>query len=252
LLVVLNGFTSSDLAGELRRFREDLLFADLEIVHNRLSRLEDLLRKPRPAKQKEADQFELDLLQRLMAAFEKGQPASTLNLLEDEEKILRSLALLTLKPEVVLVNIGDNRLGQPLPADLLTLAPTAMAAPAKLELELTELPEEDRQAFLLDLGLTGFTAGQVLRTIYYGMGQIVFFTVGPDECRAWNLPRGANAVDGAGQVHTDLAKNFVRAEVVRFEDFRQVGSMKEAKHHGVYRLEGKTYLVNDGDIMHIL
>jgi ribosome-binding ATPase YchF (GTP1/OBG family) len=103
-----------------------------------------------------------------------------------------------------------------------------------------------------DLGLTSFSAGQVLRDIYYGMGQIVFFTVGEDECRAWNLPRGANAVEGAAQVHTDLAKNFVRAEVVRFEDFRKVGSMKEAKHHGVYRLESKTYLVNDGDIMHIL
>jgi ribosome-binding ATPase YchF (GTP1/OBG family) len=252
LLVVLNGFTGTDLAGELRRFREELLFADLEIVNNRISRLEDLLRKPRPAKQKEADQLEFDLLQRLMTAFENGQPASTLSLPEDEEKILRSLALLTLKPEVVLVNLGDDRIGQPWPADLRVQAPGALAAPAKLELELTELPEEDRPAFMKDLGLTSFSAGQVLRDIYYGMGQIVFFTVGEDECRAWNLPRGANAVEGAAQVHTDLAKNFVRAEVVRFEDFRKVGSMKEAKHHGVYRLESKTYLVNDGDIMHIL
>jgi ribosome-binding ATPase YchF (GTP1/OBG family) len=127
-----------------------------------------------------------------------------------------------------------------------------LQAPARLELELSELSEEDRQEFMEDLGLTGLTAGSVLRDIYYGMGQIVFFTVGEDECRAWNLLRGASALEGAAQVHTDLAKNFVRAEVVSFEDFRRVGSMKEAKHHGVYRLEGKTYVVQDGDIMHIL
>jgi ribosome-binding ATPase YchF (GTP1/OBG family) len=84
------------------------------------------------------------------------------------------------------------------------------------------------------------------------MGRIVFFTVGEDECRAWSLNRGDDAVEGAAQVHTDLARGFVRAEVVRYEDFKRVGSMKEAKTHGVYRLEGKTYVVQDGDIMHIL
>ena len=89
------------------------------------------------------------------------------------------------------------------------------------------------------------------RTIYYGMGQMVFFTVGEDECRAWGLPRGATSVEGAGQIHTDLAKTFVRAEVVSYDDFRRVGSMKEAKTHGVYRLESKTYVVHDGDVLNI-
>jgi ribosome-binding ATPase YchF (GTP1/OBG family) len=103
-----------------------------------------------------------------------------------------------------------------------------------------------------DLGLTGFSRGSVIRTIYAAMGQIVFFTVGEDECRAWGVPQGADAVEGAGQIHTDLAKRFVRAEVVSYADFQRVGSMKEAKTHGVYRLEGKTYVVKDGDIMHIL
>jgi len=84
------------------------------------------------------------------------------------------------------------------------------------------------------------------------MNQIVFFTVGEDECRAWSLGRGENAVEGAGKIHTDLANRFVRAEVVSYDDFHRVGSMKEAKTHGVYRLEGKTYVVQDGDIMHIL
>ena len=84
------------------------------------------------------------------------------------------------------------------------------------------------------------------------MGQQVFLTVGEDECRAWPIPKGADAVEGASKIHTDLAKRFVRAEVVSYDDFRRVGSMKEAKTHGVYRLEGKTYIVQDGDIMHIL
>jgi GTP-binding protein YchF len=251
LLVVLNGFGDGDLARELQSFREELLFADLEVVTNRATRLEDQLKKPKPAKEKEAEQHEHAVLTQLIAAFEQGQTAAALGLKEDEEKAVRSFQLLTLKPELVLVNRGDNA-GQPLPPALLQFAPNALAVPAKLEMELEELPEEDRQTFMQDLGLTGFSRDQVLRTIYDAMGQIVFFTVGEDECRAWSLRRGASSVEGAGQIHTDFAKRFVRAEVVRFEDFRTVGSMKEAKAHGVYRLEGKTYVVQDGDIMHIL
>lgn len=252
LLVVLNGFNEPDLAGQLRRFREELVFADLEIVSNRISRLEDQLRKPRPAKQKEADQQEIDLLKRIATAFEHNQSPMTLGLKEDEEKSIRSFQLLTLKPEQVLVNLGEDRLNQPLPADLLEMVPNALQAPAKLEMELHDLSEDDRQMFMSDLGLKGFVRDDVLRAIFAAMGQIVFFTVGEDECRAWSMPAGADAVVGAGQIHTDLARGFVRAEVVSYDDFQRVGSMKEAKTHGVYRLEGKTYVVKDGDIMHIL
>jgi ribosome-binding ATPase YchF (GTP1/OBG family) len=252
LLIVLNGFADGDLAAELRHFREELLFADLEVVSNRIGRLEDQLKKPKPGKEREADQNELALLQRLVAAFENGRTAAALGLKDEEEKAVRSFQLLTLKPQLVLVNIDDNRIGKALPPELLQLAPNALQAPAKLEMELEELPETDRQVFMQDLGLTGFGRGAVLRTIYYAMGQIVFFTVGEDECRAWGLPAGANAVEGAAQIHTDIAKRFVRAEVVGYDDFRRVGSMKEAKTHGVYRLEGKGYVVQDGDIMHIL
>jgi ribosome-binding ATPase len=252
LLVVLNGFSETDPVGQLRRFREEMLFADLEVVTNRVGRLETQLKKPRPAKEREQDQAELALLQRLAAAFEAGQSAASLGLKEDEEKAVRSFQFLTLKPELVLLNLGDSAVGQPVPADLLALAPGTIQAPAKLELELEDLPAADRQAFMQDLGVKGFARGDVLRKIYYGMGQIVFFTIGEDECRAWGVPKGADAVTGAGQVHTDLARGFVRGEVVRFEDFQRVGSMKEAKSKGVYRLEGKTYVVQDGDILHIL
>ncbi|HYT95140.1 MAG TPA: DUF933 domain-containing protein [Gemmataceae bacterium] len=255
LLVVLNGFAGSDLADELRRFREEMLFADLEIVTNRIGRLEDGLKKPRPAKQKEADQHELDVLRRISAVLEQGRGVAAVGLKEDEEKAVRSFQLLTLKPELVLVNSNESGIGQPLPADLLALAPNALRAPARFELELEDLPAEERAVFIADfLGEKGASLSreEVLRTIYYAMGQIVFFTVGEDECRAWSLRQGADAVEGAAQIHTDLAQTFVRAEVVTFDDFKRVGSMKEAKTHGVYRLEGKTYVVQDGDIMHIL
>jgi ribosome-binding ATPase YchF (GTP1/OBG family) len=251
-VVVLGGFGQANLVGELRQFREEMLFADLEIVTNRLERLQDQLKKPRPAKQREADQTELALLERIVTAFEQGQGAASLGLKPDEEKAVRSFQLLTLKPELVFVNRGEDQLGQALPSDLLQLAPGALQAPARLEVELEELPEAERESFMKDLGVTGFSRGAALRAIYYAMNEIVFFTVGEDECRAWGLTRGEDAVEGAGKIHTDLAHHFVRAEVVAFEDFKRVGSMKEAKQHGVYRLEGKTYVVQDGDIMHIL
>jgi ribosome-binding ATPase YchF (GTP1/OBG family) len=152
----------------------------------------------------------------------------------------------------VLVNVGDDGIGQALPADLLQLAPGALQAPAKLERELEELSAEDRQAFMKDLNLSGFSRPEALRAIFTAMGNIVFFTVGEDECRAWPMTRGGSAVDGAAEIHTDLSRGFVRGEVVTYADFKKVGSMKEAKSRGVYRLESKTYIVQDGDIMHIL
>jgi ribosome-binding ATPase YchF (GTP1/OBG family) len=250
LVVVLNGFSIGDLTDELKRFREELVFADLEILSNRLSKVEANLKKPKPAKEREADQFEEAVLKRIITALEAGQLPKELGLKGEEEKIIRSFQLLTVKPELVFVNHRESH--QTLPAELAALAPEALAAPVQLELELAELSPEDRQAFAADLGLSGSQRDEILRAIFTAMGQIVFLTVGEDECRAWPLPKGADAVEGAAAVHTDLAKRFVRAEVVGYDDFIRVGSMKEAKAQGVYRLEGKTYTVKDGDIMHIL
>jgi ribosome-binding ATPase YchF (GTP1/OBG family) len=251
LLVVLNGYSESDLASQLTRFRDELTFADLDIVTNRIGRLEDQLKKPRPAKEKEAHQAELALLQRITTALEQEKSPASLGLKDDEEKAIRSFQLLTLKPELVLVNC-DEGARDPLPDDLLRLAPTAIKAAPKLELELFELSGDEQREFMQEMGLERFQRDEMLRTIFYHMGQIVFFTVGEDECRAWPMPKGADAIVGAGCIHTDLARTFVRAEVVSYPDFERTGSMKEAKHHGVYRLEGKTYVVQDGDIMHIL
>jgi ribosome-binding ATPase YchF (GTP1/OBG family) len=253
LLVVLNGYSEGDLAGQLKKFREELVFADLEIVGNRIDKVKDQLKKSaRPVKVREADEAELVILQRLATAYEGGHPVTTAEIKPDEEKVIRSFQLLTLKPELVLVNCGDDLVGKNLPADLLALAPNALAAPAKLELDLAELSESDRAEMMAGYGLSGFVRDAILRTIFANMGQQVFFTVGEDECRAWTIPIGADAVIGASQIHTDLAKTFVRARVVSYADFERYGSEKEAKVHGAQREEGKTYIVQDGDIMHIL
>lgn len=251
LVVVLDGFSRTDLAAQLRKFREEILFADLEIVMNRVEKIESQLKKPRPAKEREHDEAELVVLRRVVTAFEGGQTAATLGLHPDEEFRIRSFQLLTLKTEIVLVNRGDaESLGQPVPEGL--PASTIQVAP-KLELELEELSAEDRTAFMADLGLKESDRPETIRGLFYAMGRIVFFTVGEDECRAWEIPKGTVAVDGAGQIHTDLAKGFVRAEVVGHADFVTCHySMKDAKAKGVYRLEGKTYVVQDGDTMHIL
>jgi ribosome-binding ATPase YchF (GTP1/OBG family) len=239
---------------QLRKFREEILFADLEIVLNRVDKLKTQMKKPKPQKEREADEAELALLQRIVASLEDGKGVGAMGLNEEEEKAVRSFQFLTLKQELVLVNRGDaDALKSKVPDELLALASGAFQAAPKLELELEELPEADRAAFMADLGLKASDRGDIIRRIFYGTGRIVFFTVGEDECRSWPLLRGASAVEGAGQIHTDLAKNFVRAEVVGYDDFKTCGyQMKEAKAKGVHRLEGKTYIVHDGDIMHIL
>lgn len=254
MVVVLDGFSRTDFADQLRRFREELLFADLEIVGNRITKVEASLKKrARPAKEIEADEAEMALLTRVQNALESGQPASELGLNADEEKALRSFQLLTLKPEIVFVNRGDSGFNDPLPADLLALSPNALQAPVKLELELAALGDDDRQMFMADLGITGFKRDDTIRAMFYGVGREVFFTTGEDECRTWSIPKGCTAVEAAGCIHNDLADKFVRANVISHDDFVACGySEKEAKARGVNRTEGKTYLVKDADILHIL
>jgi ribosome-binding ATPase YchF (GTP1/OBG family) len=249
LLVVLNGF-SADPAKELENFRTDCILADLEIVTNRIPKVEAQLKKNKTNKEKEVDQLELDTLRQVAERLEGGSSAATLKLRDQEEKIIRAFQLLTLKPELVLVNQGDA--GQSIPGKVLQLSPNALAAPVKLEMELTDLSDADRASFMTDLGLKELSRERILRGIFYGMGRIVFLTVGEDECRSWPITSGTPAQLAAGAIHTDLSAGFVRAEVIGFDEYQKVGSFKEAKTKGVLRLEGKTYTVNDGDIMNIL
>ena len=253
MVIVLDGFSRTDFAEQLKKFREELLFADLEVVSNRVPKVEAGLKKAKPAKEREADEAELALLKRVVAAFESGKPASALGLTADEEKALRSFQLLTLKPEIAFVNRGDSGFNDPLPADLLALEPHAVQAPVKLEAELLALSDEDRQTFMADLGVTEFRRGATIRAMFYGVGREVFFTVGEDECRTWSIPKACTAVEAAGCIHKDLSERFVRVNVIGHDDFVACGySEKEAKTKGLNRTEGKTYVVKDADILHIL
>ena len=251
LLVVLDGFSGANLAEQLTKFREELIFADLDIVSNRADKLTAQLKRNKPAKERELDQAEYEIVKKVQAALEAGQSPRTMSLRPEEEKLIRSFQLLTLKPELVFVNRGDA--AGPLPPDLLKLAPNAVGAPVQLERELAELDEESRAAFAADLGISGSGRGQSIRDIFYGMGRIVFFTVGDDECRAWAIDRDTPAVEAAGAIHTDLSKGFVRANVMSYPDFLAAGyEEKNCKTAGTLRQESKEYVVQDGDIMHIL
>ncbi|MFO0822869.1 MAG: DUF933 domain-containing protein [Gemmataceae bacterium] len=254
MVVVLDGFTRSDFATQLTKFREECLYADMEIVGNRITKLEaQLKKKARPAKEIEADEAEMALMRRINTTLESGKPASSLGLTPEEEKLVRSFTLLTLKPEIVFVNRGDSGFNDPLPADLLALAPSAVQAPVKLEMELLAMPEDERTSFMGDFGVTEFKRGPTIRAMFYGVGRNVFFTVGEDECRTWSIPAGCEAVEAAGCIHKDLSEKFVRANVIGYNDFVACGySEKEAKTKGLNRTEGKTYIVKDADIMHIL
>ncbi len=253
LAVVLDGFTRTDFAAQLANFREELLFADLEILSNRVPKLEAAMKKAKPQKEKDVDAAELAVVVRVIAGLEAGTPARAMHLSADDDKALRSFQLLTLKPELVLVNRGDTGVNDPLPADLLALSPAAVHAPVKLELELAALGDDDREAFMADLGLTGLSRERVTRDLFYAMGRAVFFTVGADECRSWAMNRDSDAVTAAGCIHRDLSEKFVRANVIGYADFlAHHYSERECKTKGLERTEGKGYVVKDADILHIL
>ena len=253
IVVVLDGFARTDFAAQLLKFREELLFADLEVVSNRVPKVTAAMKKAKPQKERDADEAELALLNRVVAGLEAGTPARAMHLSAEDDKGLRSFQLLTLKPELVFVNRGDAGFNDPLPADLLALSPAAVQAPVKLEVELVALGDDDRQAFMADLGLTGFSKDRVTRELFYAMGRAVFFTVGVDECRSWATDAGADAVAAAGCIHRDLSEKFVRANVIGYADFAAHGySERECKAKGLERTEGKSYVVKDADILHIL
>ncbi|MDE2505993.1 MAG: DUF933 domain-containing protein [Planctomycetota bacterium] len=244
LLVVLNGFTADNPAAELNAFRDELLFADLSVIANRVERLEASVKKARP--DREASQKELEIVKRVQTALEDGATIASLELTADEKKPMRSFGLLTDKPQVILVNQAPDK---PLDPALVALAPDALAIDAKLELELAALDPEERAAFMSDMGLTALGRDRIIRAAYDAVGMITFFTAGEPEVRGWNLERGGSAVDAAGKIHTDLARGFIRAEVTAYDGIHAAGSLREVKAKNLQRLEGKDYIVKDGDVM---
>jgi len=218
--------------------------ADLEGVEGRRTRL----RKKEGRGITDVEKRELALLDRIAAWVGEGKDLIDLPLKEEEKKLVRGFQFFTLKPRVVVVNVGEDGIGKAPPA--IAGESNVVALCAKVEKEIAELPETERREFLKAMGVAEEAAARLIRESYAALGLRSFFTIGPDETRAWTINAGDNAVAAAGKVHSDIARGFIRAEVVGYDDLVKCGSEKEAKAKGLYRLEGKEYLFEDGDVTH--
>lgn len=230
----------------------ELLLADLDTVDKRIGRVEADLKKIK----KEEAVKELELLQRCRAWLAEERPIRDLALSEDDRKLLRGFALLTAKPMLLLLNIGEGKLGKPSPIrERLERALGGKGvAVAELctqtELEVAQLPPQDAEAFRKDLGLQAGGFAAVLRACYDLLDLITFYTgEGGEETRAWAIPRGATALKAAGTIHSDLERGFIRAEVVSYADLEAAGSLAAARKKGILRVEGRDYRVADGDVI---
>lgn len=245
LAIVLDGFSGADPAADFAAFRDEIAFADLSVITNRAERLEASVKKHRPDWEAQSRELEVVLMAR--DALESGKFIADLDLPAERKKPMRSFGLLTDKPLLAILN---GPLDNPPPEALKVAAPGALAIDAKLELELAQLDPAERDAFMAELGVTDFARDRVIRAAYDAVGMITFFTAGEPEVRAWNLERGGTAVEAAGKIHTDLARGFIRAEVTAYDELFAAGSLKEARNRNLQRLEGKDYVVKDGDVMY--
>jgi GTP-binding protein YchF len=243
-------------ARDAQAMEDELILADLGVVERRLERMEkDLKKNKSPDLDKEKD-----LLVRCRTALENGQPLRALGLAGEDLRRLRGFQLLSAKPLLVVINLDEadvesaasvDRAAEQtgLTAFLAREGTRAVPVCSKIELEIAALEPADAQAFLTDLGLAESGLDRVIRASYDLLGYMSFFTVGEDECRAWSIRRGTIALDAAGEIHSDISRGFIRAEVVGYDPFIARGSMQACRDHGELRLEGKEYVVQDGDII---
>jgi ribosome-binding ATPase len=249
---------SVDAARDLEQLDLEFTLADLAMVDKRLERLHGSGRHGTPA-EREANEREAIILARLRVGLVEGHPIRDLALDPDDEKAIRGFRFLTQKPVLVLLNVGEGEIA----AAPALVAGVAAGYPhrhalidsmsARIEMELGQLDPEEAAVFAEELGIaTESSLDRVIALSYRLLGLISFLTAGPDEVRAWPVPDGATAVDAAGTIHTDLARGFIRAETVAYEDLLTLGSTAEARKHGKLRSEGKTYRVRDGDVIEVL
>ena len=234
-----------DPAGDLEAFHTECVFADLEIVDRRLER----------AKKERAEPLEVAAFEVMKTTLEGERPLRVLSSKELNCKYLRGYGLLTDRPLLVALNRNEGRTAEPLPdkiaARLGELDAAGLGLSASVEAEIAGLDADEQPAFLEDLGLADPALSRFIRTSYGLLDLISFFTVGEDEVRAWTIRRGTHARQAAGRIHSDLERGFIRAEVIPFETFMEFGSEQAVKEAGRFQVEGKEYVVSDGDIMHV-
>ncbi|MDP9356133.1 MAG: redox-regulated ATPase YchF [Chloroflexota bacterium] len=238
----------------------ELLFSDLALVDKRLQRIASQLPKLR-GQERDATEREQVVMTRLKAALEADTPLREVvqDLDPDDAKILRGFGFLTSKPLLILLNLGEDQIGDEGQQQVqdarerFTRPGVAVDALAgQIEMEIARLDPDDAAAFMADLGIAESGLDRVIRLSFDLLGLIPFFTVGPDECRAWTIRRGATALEAAGEIHSDIQRGFIRAEIVGYDDLLAAGGINEAKKAGTFRREGKTYVVQDGDIINFL
>jgi ribosome-binding ATPase YchF (GTP1/OBG family) len=210
--------------------------------------------------EREAYDREQAVLAQLKDALENEQPLREVvpDLDPDDAKMLRGFGLLTAKPMLVLINLGEGQIGEA-PAieeelrERFARSDVEVAAlSGKIEAEIASLDADDAEIFMADLGISESSRDRVIRLSFSLLGLMPFFTVGPDECRAWTIARGDTAVEAAGAIHSDIQRGFIRAEVTSYDDLVAAGSLAETKKRGTFRREGKTYVVQDGDVINFL
>ena len=242
---------------DAQTMEDELILADLGVAERRIERLEKDLKKTKSAEL----ETEKALMLRCKEALESGTPLRALSLAGDDLKRLRGFQFLSAKSLLVVINLDEADVAEAsasiedaaestgLTAFLSRAATRAVAVCGKIELEIAELEPADAAAFLADLGLRESGLDRVIRATYDLLGYMSFFTVGEDECRAWSIPRGTIAQVAAGEIHTDIARGFIRAEVVAYDALVARGSLPACRDHGELRLEGKEYVVADGDVI---
>lgn len=260
---VVRCFDSSDIThveGSVNPLRDieiinlELILADLQTIENRLSKIE---RKAIANKDKEAI-AEVAFLHKVRAVLEKGEPARSIEMNKDEMAKLKSFHFLTVKPMIYIANMADEQIAQPEKNAYYTIVKDiaanennqVVAVCAKIEEELSELEKQEKIAFLQELGIAESGLDQVIKTVYSSLDLCTFLTAGEEECRAWTFKRGMLAPQCAGVIHTDFEKGFIRAECYTFEDIDTLEKEHAVKEAGKLRLEGKEYVVQDGDVLH--
>ncbi len=229
---------------QLENFAAELILADLGIVEKRLERV----------KKEKGKEREQRLLERCHEHLAREQPLRTCGFGPEEVSALAGFNLLSRMPLLVLLNVDESAIGAASPADVAAWVAgrglELVQVPGRTEMELAELDEADRAAFLAELGIAAPAKNQFIRSAYALLDLISFLTAGPDECRGWPIRRGTTAVKAAGKIHSDIERGFIRAEVIAFTEFMQYRSEARCREAGKLRLEGKDYIVADGDIIH--
>ena len=237
-----------DPARDIEEFKTELLLSDLELVTTRIERLEKQVN--RPTKTQAKDKAELELQKKLQDTIESEKPISTAISNDTDLEIIKSLGFLTLKPMMVAVNVDDNQLDKEFDfSAMLDESVPVITISAQLEKELAELDEESKVEFMADLGLTESAVSKFVNSCYKTLGMISFLTSGADEVRAWPIKKGTAALLAAGKIHSDIQRGFIRAETIAYEDMKAFGDEKAVKAAGKAKLEGKEYIVKDGDII---